>query len=229
MNTMQLTFRILFISLLIFCPSNALAQNYFSCAKSSPQGAAKLKQVAENFSKISSIKATFEQKSILLGLRHSANSKGTLVFKRPGKMDWEYLDPEQQRFVTDSKTVWFYQNSLNQVTIAAFKESFNSELPVSFLMGISDLNTSFKIAKSCSTSNGWVFELEPKLPDPSLSRFVLLWDKNEKTPKAVKMTDVGGNDTEIILNDIQTDVELSDERFAYVIPKGVDIIDRRTK
>lgn len=203
------------------------ADNLFVCEKSDSHGIAKLKEIAHNFSKILSIKAGFEQKSLLLGLNQSADSKGSLVFKKPGKMDWEYLEPEEQRFVTDSKLVWFYQNSLNQVTIAPFQESFSSDLPVSFLMGISELDTSFKVIKSCLTKNGWVFELEPKLPDQTLSKFMLLWDKNEKTPRAVKMTDIGGNETEIILKDVQTDVELPDERFAYVIPKGVDIIDRR--
>lgn len=221
--------RLLLTIFIVLHFADAHAEGYFTCTKSNSQGAAKLKQVAGNFSKISSLKANFEQKSLLLGLNQAASSKGTLVFKKPGKMDWEYLEPEQQKFVTDSKTVWFYQQSLNQVTIAPFKESFNSELPVSFLMGISEIDTSFKLTKSCLTQNGWLFELAPKIEDPTLSKFVLVWDKNEKTPIAVKMADVGGNETEIILNNLETEVVLDDEQFAFKIPKGVDIIDRRGK
>lgn len=216
----------LLLFILLSC-GNAFAEDFFKCGKPINNGQAKLKLAASNFSQISSLQAKFEQHSLLLGFNQSANSKGSLVFKRQGRMDWEYFEPEEQRFVTDGKTVWFYQKSLNQVTILPFKESFSSDLPVSFLMGLSDLDSSFKLKRACSSPYGWLFELEPKSSDPTLSRFLLLMDKNEKTPKAVKITDVGGNDTEIVLDQMQTEVELPDERFAYQIPKGVDIIDRR--
>lgn len=220
--------RLSLLFLIVLNSSTAFAADYFSCAKPVSNGLAKLKLVADNFSKISSFQGKFEQHSVLLGFNQSANSKGNLVFKRQGRMDWEYFEPEEQRFVTDGKTVWFYQKSLNQVTVSPFKESFSSDLPVSFLMGLSDLDNSFKLKRACSSTFGWLFELEPKSADPTLSRFLLLMDKNEKTPKAVKITDVGGNDTEIVLDQLETEVELPDERFSYQIPKGVDVIDRRT-
>jgi len=53
--------------------------------------------------------ADFSQESIMLASTESVKSSGKLRFLRPGRMDWQYLTPEKQRFVSDGSSVWFYQ------------------------------------------------------------------------------------------------------------------------
>src|SRR6476659_3500194 len=33
---------------------------------------------------------------------------GTVYFRRPGRMRWDYDAPEKKLFIADGKTVWFY-------------------------------------------------------------------------------------------------------------------------
>ena len=140
-------------------------------------------------------------------------------------MDWHYITPEEQRFVTDGNTVWFYQKALNQVTISNFKNTFSTDLPVSFLLGLSSIDKEFRLLSACKSDLGLALKLEPMKKDPNLSKFELVVDSITKSPMAVKITDVGGNDTEIILKNVKRNIEVEKKNFEYQIPRGVDVIN----
>ncbi len=218
---------IVFVSFNLVFASNALSQTAFTCLEqnSSQESQNILSKVAKDFNSISSLKADFEQRSVLLGFNHSQASEGKLVFKKVGMMDWHYISPEEQRFVTDGQAVWFYQKALNQVTISNFKNTFSTDLPVSFLLGLSSIDKEFKLISACKSELGLVLKLNPNEKDPNLSKFELVVDAITKSPLAVKITDVGGNDTEIILKNVKRNVEVESKSFKYEIPRGVDVIN----
>src|SRR5262249_43161783 len=69
---------------------------------------------------------------------------GTVKFKKPGKMRWDYKTPEKKLFVSDGKTLWLYEPEDNQ----AFKQSLtDSALPtaVTFLSGQGKLEKEFDV------------------------------------------------------------------------------------
>ena len=54
--------------------------------------------------------------------------RGTVSIKRPGRMRWEYRDPEAKTFVSDGKSFYFYVPADKQVivrTILSLAESLN--------------------------------------------------------------------------------------------------------
>jgi outer membrane lipoprotein-sorting protein len=69
---------------------------------------------------------------------------GTAYFSRPGRMRWEYEEPEKKLFLTDGKTAWFYVPSDHTVTRAPMKESSDWRTPLALLTGKAD------IARLCS-------------------------------------------------------------------------------
>ena len=50
------------------------------------------------------------------GPREARIESGTVYFRRPGRMRWEYESPEKKLFVADGKTVWFYVPADHTVT-----------------------------------------------------------------------------------------------------------------
>jgi outer membrane lipoprotein-sorting protein len=64
---------------------------------------------------------------------------GTAYFSRPGRMRWEYEEPEQKLFLSDGKTVWFYVPADHTVTRAPVKESSDWRTPLALLTGKADL------------------------------------------------------------------------------------------
>lgn len=210
--------------------SNAVEPLAFECrneiADSEKQNL--LANIDTRYASISSVIADFVQNSYLKGFEQSQSSRGKVYFKSPGLMDWQYAEPEKQKFITDGKTLWYYQPGENQVTIGDFINSFKSELPVSFLLGLGRLQEKFRLKSACSTERGQMLGLQPLEADASLQEFFLLVDSKDFTPYGARVVDIGGNDTAISLVNISVNKKIDEGRFKFEIPMGVDIIDNRS-
>ena len=204
----------------------------FSClpAQSAAGLAAGLIEKVElQYEKINDLRARFNQTSYFLGTDESKISSGEVFFLRPGRMDWVYGTPDTQRFVSDGQSVWWYQPDLSQVTIRRLDQSFVSDVPVSFLLGVGKLRESFKLESACGTSSGTLLNLLPSKPNASLERFLLLVDSKDASPKGARIRDVGGNETTILFVSPTFNKGVEAKRFAFEVPKGTDIIDERSK
>lgn len=186
-----------------------------------------LSSIEDRYRAIEDMKSEFAQQSLFVGLDKRETSRGQLAFKRPGKMDWVYEEPERQRFVADGKTVWFFQPVLNQVTVDSFQDSFTSDLPITFLLGLGNLRDSFTVESACTTSDGTLLELEPKSEESGVQRFLLLVRETDRSPLGAKILDVGGNETAIYLSKSAYNSKLPDSQFQFDLPRGVDVIDQR--
>jgi|ERR1700722_5385807 len=60
---------------------------------------------------------------------------GVAYFRRPGKMRWEYKSPEDNIFLVDGKTAWFYVPADHTVTRAPAKQSTDWRTPLALLAG----------------------------------------------------------------------------------------------
>jgi len=69
---------------------------------------------------------------------------GTAYFRRPGKMRWEYEQPENDLFLVDGKTAWFYVPADHTVTRVPAKQSDDLRTPLALLAG------QMKISRACS-------------------------------------------------------------------------------
>ena len=58
---------------------------------------------------------------------------GTVYFRRPGKMRWEYDSPEKNLFLVDGKTAWFYVRADRTVTRVPARESSDWRTPLALL------------------------------------------------------------------------------------------------
>jgi outer membrane lipoprotein-sorting protein len=65
---------------------------------------------------------------------------GTAYFSRPGRMRWEYESPEEELFLSDGKTTWFYVPSEHTVSRVSVKESSDWRTPLALLTGKASLN-----------------------------------------------------------------------------------------
>lgn len=204
------------------------AADSFLCQKKIAVATSKLlSQVEANYQLIENFQAEFVQQSYFIGADEWQESKGTLSYKKPGKMNWQYFAPDEQEFVSDGKIVYWYQPKEKQVTIRSLNKSFSSEIPLSFLLGVGKLTKDFIMQESCETEAGFVLKLNPNIKSEALNEFYILVDKNDYFPKGARIIDSGGNETKIQFFKIDTKIKLNDKEFAFDIPKGTDIIDER--
>jgi outer membrane lipoprotein carrier protein len=168
------------------------------------------------------------------GQKQARIESGTVYFRRPGQMRWEYDSPEKKLFLVDGKTTWFYVPYDHTVTKAAVKESSDWRTPLALLTGKADLSRLCgqlelvtqsgipsghavlrcipKEAKSISSANDYteVF-LELDTASGELSRIEI------RQPGAIELEYRFGN--------WQTDIPLAGDLFRFQVPAGVAIVD----
>jgi outer membrane lipoprotein carrier protein len=233
----QMLIRSVILFFFLLTPLSALAQDRaFDCLASGKLTKAQAQDLVNSvqsaYSSVSSMEAQFLQSSYLQALDVSELSSGVMKFLKPGKMRWDYEEPEKQSFVVKDSTVYLYQPDQNQMVIDQFSSVVLSDLPVGFIMGIGDLSKSFTIGSACKGPDGTILEMSPAAKpggkkDDSLKGFKLLVNPSSSMPSGALITDVGGNITSILFREMKINPKLDSTAFTLKVPKGTDVVDRR--
>ncbi|HEY6299039.1 MAG TPA: outer membrane lipoprotein carrier protein LolA [Candidatus Binatus sp.] len=200
------------------------------CETMAPAGAPvskDLKQVLDRLQRhyrdTNSFTAKFNEEIATVGAP-KRQSQGTVSFRKPGRMRWEFSDPEKQTIVSDGETLYSYDPDLNQVVETPLKHALKSSSATSFLLGIGNINRDFKAAFARPpTPTGLVdlildaktggYKIEIGL-DPATYNLMTL-----------TLTDQLGDVTKIAFSDVRDNVELPDSNFVFNAPAGADVVN----
>jgi outer membrane lipoprotein carrier protein len=109
-------------------------------AKDSADSAKAIAQLLEeHYRHAQTLRAVFLER-YSAGPREARIESGTVYFRRPGRMRWEYEAPEKKLFLADGKSVWFYVPADRTVTKAPIKESSDWRTPLALLTGRANLS-----------------------------------------------------------------------------------------
>src|SRR5579864_9127790 len=89
--------------------------------------------VDDHYNRLESSKGAFTEIYTAPGISRTAS--GTVWLKKSGKMRWEYHNPTEKLFLTDSKNAYFYVPSERQVRKASLKTIDDIRSPLRFLLG----------------------------------------------------------------------------------------------
>jgi len=174
------------------------------------------------FDHVTTYGATFQQLILDEGLNPIEESSGTMIIKRPGKFRWDYDPPNRQQVVSDGKKVWFYDIDLEQITVRALDQTVG-RTPASLLAGSKDFEKSY-IAEDMKITGPlqWV-RLKPKQKDTGYEEIRLAFDGSRL--RLLELRDGLGQTTRISLTNGNENPDVKDDRFKFVPPPGVDVID----
>ena len=65
-----------------------------------------LEQVQERYQEMQSFQGNFLQTTIVESENRRVSASGIIAYQRPGKMRWEYQEPDPQLLVIDGDTLW---------------------------------------------------------------------------------------------------------------------------
>ena len=182
------------------------------------------------------------------GPREAHIESGTVFFRRPGQMRWEYDSPEQKLFLVDGKTVWFYVPYDHTVTKAPVKESSDWRTPLALLTGKVELSRLCsrvdlieqkgipathavlrclpKGLKQTSPSEAGTSQPAAGLPgDVDFTEVLLEVDKSSGELARIEIRQPGGIELEYRFGNWQEDLPLPDNMFHFQVPVGVAIVD----
>jgi outer membrane lipoprotein carrier protein len=185
-----------------------------------------LKQVLDRLQRhyhdTNSFTAKFNEEIATVGAPKK-NRTGTVSFRKPGRMRWEFDDPEKQTIVSDGETLYSYDPDLNQVVETPLKQALKSSSATSFLLGIGNINRDFKAAFAHPATPTGLVDLVLDAKTGGYKIEVGL-DPKSYNLMTLTLTDQLGDVTRIDFSDIHDNVELSDSTFAFKTPAGADVV-----
>jgi outer membrane lipoprotein carrier protein len=148
--------------------------------------------------------------------------KGTVYFRKVGRMRWEFAAPSEGTVVSDGKTVYDYEKDLNQVVELPVNQALKSSA-TAFLLGLGNIRRDFKVTlPPASSSDGLTHViLTPKGGGDTME---LGLDPKSYDIVNFKLTNQVGSVTELKFSDIRTNVALDDTLFTFTVPEGADIV-----
>jgi outer membrane lipoprotein carrier protein len=151
------------------------------------------------------------------------NRQGTVSFRKPGRMRWDFAEPEKETIVSDGETVYSYDPDLNQVVETPLKQAIKSSSATSFLLGMGSIDRDFKAEFANPPMPTGLIDL--KL-DAKAGGYKIEIGLDPKTYNLVTLTltDQLGDVTTIDFSDIKNNVELADSTFAFKTPPGADVV-----
>ncbi len=149
--------------------------------------------------------------------------QGTVSFRKPGRMRWEFEAPEVETIVSDGETLYNYDPDLNQVVETPLKQALKSSSATSFLLGIGNINRDFKAAFANPPTPTGLVDLILDAKTGGYKIEVGL-DPKSYNLMTLTLTDQLGDVTRIDFSDIHDNVELPDSTFAFKTPAGADVV-----
>ncbi|THU04088.1 outer membrane lipoprotein chaperone LolA [Lampropedia puyangensis] len=151
-------------------------------------------------------------------------SSGTFSFERPGKFRFDYSKPFPQEIVGDGKTLWVYDEDLNQATSRDQQHALNST-PAAIISSATSravLEKDF-VLQAAPPADGleWV-SATPKATDGQL-RSVRMGFKNGVL-QALHIEDNFAQLSQLEFQNFEANKALDASRFHFTPPAGADVI-----
>ena len=160
-------------------------------------------------------------------LRKRITEQGRLQVKKPGRMRWEYTQPEPKTFVSDGSQMYSYVPADRQVYVSPVPAEDQATTAVLFLTGKGSLLRDFDVRYSDEPGGlaGTVaLRLDRNLPERDCDWLELVVDRRTFQIRSFVAADDQGGTSTFQFRDLQENVGLSDKTFEFRIPRGVDVI-----
>ncbi len=177
------------------------------------------------------LSADFTQTLLIEGFKTPMQSSGRVSIKKPGRLYWEYRDPQKEHVYVDGERVAFYTPAHNQVIQATLSRLAESRAPLLLLQGATRLREHFELepvqhGDALDNDGLQRLGLRPKEDRGAESkrRIVIGVDSKNHYIQTLVMHEPNGNVTTIHFSNITANSNLPDSLFQCDMPADVEII-----
>ncbi len=177
------------------------------------------------YDKAQDFTATFQQDYTYKAFKRTQTSTGTVTFKKPAMMRWEYETPAKKTFVLAGDKVYALDPEAMTLTKAAIGSNQLSA-SVTFLWGQGKLADEFSIAqKACEKCKGTLLEMTPLKPDPRFQKVLLEVDPSSAQVLKSTVIDPDGSENAIAFKALKPNVGIDEKAFKLQPPPGTQVVD----
>lgn len=157
----------------------------------------------------------FDEKQQLL-----QQGQGQLLMKQPALFRFETTEPEPNLFIGDGKTLQFYNELLEQLTIYDAEQEVNRTPFVLLTSSKAELWQQYDVSQ-----DGDTFSIKAKAADSAVKELILSFAGGALSK--MQVVDMNQQRSEFSFNLVQVNIELPDSDFTFEPPVGTDIDDQR--
>ncbi|MFH2060797.1 MAG: outer membrane lipoprotein carrier protein LolA [Pseudomonadota bacterium] len=170
-----------------------------------------------------SFEAHFNQILTISAIDITETASGRVWFSHPGKMKWQYLQPEHYEFITNGKTLWLYQPEENQVIVSNADSFFQAGGGGTFLSDFSSVRKNYLATIAQETPDKIKIELIPKIPIQKVVS-IEIWVKKQSYEISQVIThDELENTTQIYFKNLSF-AQSHPAMFEFTPPDGTTIL-----
>ncbi|MBN2515486.1 MAG: outer membrane lipoprotein carrier protein LolA [Deltaproteobacteria bacterium] len=183
--------------------------------------------VQNHYEKTRDLRATFVQRATIKSVNQTLTEEGTVYFKKPTRMLWDYSKPSHKKLVINPEKSWLYIPEDNIAYVQDAQKVLSSKMTIRFIAGIGKLKDDFHIMfpeQNAQDENGnYLLSLTPKSKDMGIEKLQMKINKDTFSIMNFSFTDAYGNMTGLTFDHMKTNTNLPDDMFNFTPPDGVEI------
>jgi outer membrane lipoprotein carrier protein len=193
------------------------------------------RKLQSTYEKAANMVADFRQTSTMKFSSRVQKGSGTMIFRKPGQMRWDYEAPDEQLFLSDGKTFSMYFARNKQMIVSSAREYLQSDVTYSFFAGTGDILQDFTANSpdiANSEDNSFLIKLTPKASHPHVAAMYAWVTKNSFLLTHLQIIDHFETVTDLYFDNIQVNAAaygnrpIEDRLFIFSPPAGTEIIDQ---
>jgi outer membrane lipoprotein carrier protein len=168
--------------------------------------------------------ADFSQVSKLKALGIDETASGKAMFSHPGKMLWEYFEPQQHQMITNGKMLWIYRPDQNQVMVGKAENYFKEGSGGAFLSDISIVRERYIISINKNKETFFELKLIPKIKTPEIQSVLIVVSKQDYNIEKLITSNIYEDTIEIEFHNIEFK-DIDSNAFEFSIPENSSVIN----
>lgn len=170
------------------------------------------------------LQARFEQRLESGAFGDAMTESGRVWIARPGRMRWEYEEPEPKLAIVRDTLTWLYLEEDRQVQLGQLDQ--DTRLLPMLLAGEGRLSDMFtpSLIESEASDRVYRLRLTPKSGSDAFEEVIVTTTAPEFAVEAVEVLDAVGNRGSYAFSRIRKNSGLSDDLFVFVVEPGVEVV-----
>jgi outer membrane lipoprotein carrier protein len=191
-----------------------------------------VKKLQARYEQTRDLSADFKQTTKIEGFATPILSSGRMYIKKPGRLRWDYADPNVEEIYVNQNDVKMYVPEHKQVLIGKLTQMAASQAPLQLLQGAAKLEEQYTLDLGRAGDRGEgglpLLSLLPK-PDGNeavrtVVRIVLEVQPKTYFIKRVSIHEVSGNVSTFEFANLKPNSGLKPDLFEFVVPPGVEVV-----
>ena len=193
-------------------------------------------KLQSTYEKALNLVADFKQTTAMKFSSRVRQGSGTMIFRKPGRMRWDYRSPDYQVLISDGETISMYFEKSNQMVVSNAREYLQSDVTYSFFAGTGDILKDFDVSDpdlvTDSMDNSFLIKLTPKSSHPHVSSIHAWISHDSFLITHLQIVDHFETVTDLFFFNILINAdhydsrEIKEDLFLFIPPADTEIIEQ---